>query len=224
MSGTGLIGKTTNRQGMVTAAHAQAERESMWGPIDGEIVDYDAAKGTATIKPLYKPLVNGKPVSMPNLLEVPMRFPSAGAGGAMTFPVAAGTKVRLTPGMRNSENYHADGDGAPFDTRSFSLNDMEASLIGGESLKDPMPNVDPNNVHVRFDANGDYGIRGSADGKIAIEGSEGNIYDLVAEAADLAASGFELLGTEATLDHMAEYATIGDQLRTIANKLAAMSL
>ncbi len=220
---SGRVGKTTNRPTDVIGTMTTDERESQWGAIDGEIVDYDAAKGTATVKPLYKPLHNGKPVDMPNLLEVPVRF-QRGGKGAITFPVQPGDKVRLSPGMRSGENYHADGDGAPSDARSFNLSDMEASLIGGESLNDPLPNVDPNNMHMRFNPDGTYGIRGSADGKIAIEGSEGNIYSLVADAADLAAEGFEKLGTEATLTHMAEYASIGAQLRTIADKLAAMKI
>lgn len=224
MSGSGYIGKTTNQEAEVQQTRAQAERESMWGPIDGEIVSYDATKQTAEIKPLYRPLVLGEARDMPNLLEVPLRFPSAGAGGAITHPVPVGTKVRLTPGMRNSENYHTERDGSPFDTRSFSVNDMEATLTGGESLADPIPNVDPDNTHVRFNADGTFGIRGSADGKIKIEGAEGDIYALTSDLADHAASVAEKLGTEPTLIHVAEYAALGVLMRDIATKLAAMKL
>lgn len=224
MTGTGVIGKTTNRGTTVTKAHTQAERETMWGPIDGEIVDYDAAKGTATIKPLYKPLVHGKPVDMPNLLEVPMRFPNAGDGGAMTFPIPAGTLVKLTPGMRNSENYHTENDGSPFDMRSFSINDMEASLIGGESLTKPMPNVDPSNMHIRANKEGTYGIRMSPGGQFALEGAQGNAYDLIAEAIGLCEEGFTLLGEEPSLVHQAQYAALGEQIGVIASKLFGMTL
>lgn len=222
MSGAGYLGKTTNLPREVTAAQAESEIESRWGPIDGEVVDYDAAKGTATVKPLYKPLFNGKPVDMPNLKKVPVRFQRAG-NGAMTFPVQAGDKLRLTPQMRSSENYHTENDGSPSDTRSFALSDMEASVIGGESLTDPLPNVDPNNVHMRFNNEGTYGIRGSADGKIAIEGNQGDFFALVAEAVGLCEQGFTLLGDEPTLAHQAEYATIGNQIGLIAAKLFGMT-
>lgn len=180
----GLLGKTTNWEQDVNEAVATDERNAMWGEIPGEIVSFDPAKQTATIKPLYKPKFNGKPVDMPNLLEIPVRFTRAGNGG-ITFPIAPGDKVTLRPQMRSSENYHSDGDGSASDARSFNLSDMEAFLDGGESASDPIPNFDPDNVHVRFDPDGNFGIRGSKEGKVAIEGAEGNIYDMVARLAEM---------------------------------------
>lgn len=223
MSGTGYIGKTTNTDGAVTASHAQASRDTTWGEIDGEVIDYDAAKGTATIRPIYKPIVNGNPVDMPDLMEVPIRFQRSGKGG-ITFPVPAGTKVRLRPGMRSSENYHSEGTGDPSDRRTFNLSDMEADITGGESLTDPMPNVDPDNLHIRGDAQGLYGIKLSADGKFQQEGSQGNVYGLVADAVDLCKEGFDLLATEPELIHVGQYAQIGAALGVIVGKLNGMRL
>ena len=219
---TGYVGKTTNLFREVVGTQAQSEREDQWGEIDGEIVSFDAAKQTATVKPLYKPLFRGKPVDMPELLEVPVRFARAG-NGAVTFPVKAGDNVTLRPKMRSSENYHTDDDGAPSDYRSFNLSDMEAYLDGGESLTKPIENFDGDNVHVRFDEAGNYGIKGNAEGKIKIEGSQGNIYELIAEAVGLAAEGFKLLGTEG-LNHSPRYDEIGDELEVIHDKLTGMAL
>lgn len=180
----GRQGKTTNWADDVAGTRQLEERQSQWGEIPGEIVSFDAAKQTATVRPLYKPKFAGKAIQMPDLLEIPVRFTRAGKGG-VTFPIQPGDKVSLRPQMRSSENYHTDDDGEASDARSFALSDMEAFLDGGESLKDPIPNFDPDNVHVRFDEQGQYGMKGSADGKIAIEGSEGNIYALLAQAIRL---------------------------------------
>lgn len=220
--GAGYNGKTTNDGGTVIAVKAAAERESQWGPIDGEIVSYDAAAQTAEIKPLYKPMHNGKSIDMPNLVDVPINFPRSGSG-AITFPMPGGSRVRLTPQMRSSENYHASDDGTPSDTRSFALSDMEASPIGGDSLTNPLQNVDPDNVHMRFNDAGTYGIKGSPSGKIQIIGSHGNAYDLIQQAIDLAKHGFELLSDE-SLIHAIEYANIANQIGVISDLLDNMKL
>lgn len=184
---SGHLGKTTNWSRDVTGAQVQAEREEMWGPINGEVVSYDEKSGTATVKPLYRPIHNGKPIDMPDMYEVPIEFPRSGIS-AITFPVPPGTKVRLTPMMRSDELYDADGKGEPSDRRSFHPADMKASLIGGDSLAAPLEGVDPDNTHLRFSADGRFGIRGSPDGKFKIEGAEGNLYDIFATFMELVAS------------------------------------
>lgn len=182
----GRQGKVTNWADDVAGTRQLEERQSQWGEIPGEIVSFDAAKQTATVKPLYRPQFAGKSIQMPDLLEIPVRFTRAGNGG-ITYPIKAGDKVSLRPQMRSSENYHTDDDGTASDARSFALSDMEAFLDGGESLTDPIKNFDADNVHVRFDPEGKYGVKGSAEGKIKIEGSEGNIYALLASAIRLIA-------------------------------------
>ena len=217
----GYLGKTTNLSREVVAQQAQSEREDQWGEIDGEIKSYDAATQTATIQPLYKPRFNGKPVDMPELLEVPVRFPRAG-GGALTYPVKAGDKVTLRPKMRSSENYHTEDDGSASDSRSFSISDMEAHLDGGESLTDPIPNFDPDNVHVRADPEGNFGLRMSQDGKVKLDGAEGNIYTLLAQAIRLIGSDQLQIaygsseGTGHALKNRAEILEIADKLDAMA--------
>lgn len=180
----GLLGKTTNGPNDAIGAQVLDERNSMWGEIPGQIVSFDPTTQTATIQPLYKPRFNGKAVEMPQLLEVPVRMARAGGGG-VTFPVDAGDFVTLRPQMRSTENYMDGDDGEASDGRSFNLSDMEAHLEGGESLTNPIKNFDPANVHLRFDNEGNFGMRGSKEGKIAIEGSEGNIYEMLARLAEM---------------------------------------
>lgn len=204
----GYRGKTTNLRREVTAVQAESERESMFGEIPGKIVSFDAEKQTATIQPLFKPKHNGVPVDMPELQEVPVRFPRAG-GGAITHPVKEGDVVTLRPQMRSSEHYHTDGEYVASDTRSMSLSDMEAFLDGGESLKDPIQNFDAENMHLRANEDGSHGIRVSEDGKFALDGAQGDVIDIVAQIA-------ELLGTDTDTEHRAQYEQLAEKLRAMS--------
>ncbi|MDO9417042.1 Gp138 family membrane-puncturing spike protein [Pararhizobium sp.] len=184
---TGYLGKRTNQERDIVGQQVQNQQENQWGPIPGEIVSYDAAAGTATVKPLYKPIHNGQPVDMPDLYEVPVDLQRT-ANAGVTFPIPSGTKVMLTPAMRSMDNYEAGEGGQPYDRRSFSLSDMRATIAGGDSLSDPLANVDPDNTHLRFNAEGTFGIKGSPDGKFKIEGAEGNLYDIIATFMELVAA------------------------------------
>lgn len=218
---TGYLGKRTNQPRDIAGQQIRSERENQWGPIPGEIVSYDAAKGTATVRPLYRPIHNGQPVDMPVLFEVPVDQPRTGSA-ALTMPVPAGSKVMLAPTMRSMDNYEEGEGGQPFDGRSFHLADMRASLAGGDSLSDPLPNADAENTHLRFDAQGQYGLKGSPDGKIRIDGAEGNIYDLLATAIELIASDQLQInygssgGSGHQLQHRAELTEIAGKLRAMA--------
>lgn len=224
MSSAGHPGKVASQNTDDVAGYSEYEnRNSQWGTISGKVVSFDKDAQTATVQPLYRPTHDGQKVDMPELLEVPVRFPRAG-GGAFTHPVKPGDNVELRPAMRDSEKYHAEGTYEAEDTNSFSLSSMEAYVTGGESLKNPIKNFDGENHHVRFNEEGTYGIRGSEDGKIAIEGSEGNIYTLLADAVKLAGEGFTLLGTEPGLVHASEYAQKGEALLEIESKLRGMAL
>ena len=213
----GYINKKTNDPMDVLTSATQAERDSMWGPIPGEVVSYDSVSGTATVQPLYRPIHNGVAVTMPVLYEVPIDLPRT-ANAGLTFPIPNGTKVMLTPQMRAIDEYEEGGFGDPYDARSFHLSNMRASIAGGDSLSAPLPNVDPENTHLRFSPDGDFGIKGSPDGKVAIEGKEGNIYDLLVQVV-------EILGSETTtvsagssagvwpLTHQAQFAALAAKLR-----------
>lgn len=219
----GYVGKTTNLSREVIAQQAQAEREDQWGNMPGEIVDYDHAKGTATIKPLFKKKkADGTDLELPNLLEVPIDFPRTG-NSAITHPLPAGTKVNLSPQMRSMENYDVDNQGTFSDARSSNLSDMRATISGGDSLTEPLANVDPDNTHIRFNADGTYGLRGSPDGKFKIDGSEGNVYDLIATFMELVANDQLHInyGSSAGEGHRLQNKT---SLLDIAAKIRAMAL
>ena len=213
----GYINKKTNDPMDVLTSATQAERDSMWGPIPGEIVSYDSVSGTATVQPLYRPIHNGVAVTMQVLYEVPIDLPRT-ANAGLTFPIPSGTKVMLTPQMRAIDEYEEGGFGDPYDARSFHLSNMRASIAGGDSLSAPLPNVDPENTHLRFSPDGDFGIKGSPDGKVAIEGKEGNLYELLVQVV-------EILGSETTtvssgssagvwpLTHQAQFAALAAKLR-----------
>ncbi|MCD1264551.1 hypothetical protein B5M44_24085 [Shinella sumterensis] len=215
----GLLGKTTNLSRDITGQQAQAERDSMWGPIPGEVLSFDASKGTATVRPLYKPLHNGQKVDMPDLYEVPVDQPRTNGMG-MTFPVAAGTRVMLAPQMRAMDDYEEGGDGGAYDARSYHLSTMRASLAGGDSLSAPLENADADNFHLRFNTSGTFGMKGSPDGKFQLNGAEGNLFDILAQVV-------ELLGNETTtvsggssagiwpLTHQGQFAALAAKLRAM---------
>lgn len=217
----GHVGKLTNGADDVTGRFAQAERDATWGPIPGDIVEYDAASMTATVRPLYKPTHNGEKVDMPDLYEVPVDMPRSG-NAALTMPVPAGTKVMLTPQMRAWDEYEEGEDATPYDARSFHLSNMRASLAGGDSLSDPLPNVDASNTHMRFDPDGKYGLKGSPDGKVRLDGAQGNIYELLAQVVELLASDTLVIkhgssiGSGHQLEHKAQYAEIAGKLKAMA--------
>lgn len=220
---TGYLGKHTNDWHDNTNAKTQHERESMWGPMPGEVVSFDPATQTATIQPLYKPVHDGQSVTMPQLFEVPVDLPRT-VTGAITTKIAPGTKVMLTPMMRSMENYDTEQDGTPSDRRSFNLSDMRASITGGNSVADPLPNYDPDNTHIRFDPAGNFGIKGSEDGKFKLEGSQGNIYQLYNDAVDECQKVCDALKTEPALVHIPVYAAAASALATILGKLRSMEL
>lgn len=213
---TGYIGKTTNWERDITGRRVRSERERMWGEIPGEVVSFEEETQTATIKPLYKPLHNGEPVDMPELLEVPVRFPRIG-GFVFSAPVKPGNKVVLRPQMRSTENYHEDGEYTPSDRRSFSLADFEAFLDGGESLKEPIKNFNNTNLEIRSE-DGQFAMEMSENGMFRMRGAEGNWFKLIAQALRLIGSD-ELqiaygssAGTGHALANRADILAIADRL------------
>ena len=217
----GARGKATNDPREGVAIQAQGERESMLGEMPGKVVSFNPENQTITVQPTYRPVHDGKPVDMPELLEVPVRFPKMG-GFVITTPVKEGDMVTLRPQMRSSEEYHTGGSHeSPKETRSMSLSDMEAFLDGGEPLTDPIPGFNNTNFEIRS-ANGDFKMEMSEDGKFKMEGAQGNWYDLMAQLVELLASDTLVInygssaGSGHQLEHQAKYATIAGKLRAMA--------
>lgn len=221
MMSMGARGKATNDDRERIAIQGQAERESMVGEMPGKVVDFDPENQTITVQPTYRPIHDGKHVDMPELQEVPVRFPKMG-GFVVTTPVKEGDMVTLRPQMRSSEEYHTGGAHESLkETRSMSLSDMEAFLDGGEPLTDPIPEFNNENFEIRS-ANGDFKMEMSEDGKFRMEGSQGNWYDLMAQVVELLAADTLVInygssaGSGHQLEHQSDYAEIAGKLRGMA--------
>ena len=213
----GHVGKTTNRFRDVVGVEDTAEREDMWGAMPGEIVSFDPATQTATVRPLYKPRHNGESVQIDDLQEIPVRFPRIG-GFVMTSPVKEGDRVTLQPGMRNAANFHED-DGAfeADDARSFALSDMEAHLAGGEGVSRPIPNFNAEHMELRSES-GDFAMMMTEDGKFQMRGAMGDWFDLMAQLAQALADDRLVIaygssaGSGHALSNRATYAEIAGKL------------
>lgn len=217
----GARGKATNSSREVNAVQASSERESMIGEMPGRVVTFNPSNQTITVQPLYRPTHNGEPVDMPELVEVPVRFPRMG-GFVITTPVKEGDTVTLRPQMRSSEEYHTGGVyETPQDNRSMSLSDMEAFIDGGESLTSPISNFNNNNFEIRS-ADGSFKMEMSEDGRFNFEGSQGNICDLLAQVVELLASDSLQVnygssgGSGHALSNRSQYAAIAAKLRAMA--------
>lgn len=220
-SGYGYTGKTTNRHRDVIGSQVQAENEDRWGEMPGEVVAFNTEKQTITVKPLYKKRLNGVATDLPELEEVPVRFPRMG-GFVITTPVKKGDRVTLRPQMRNTEAYHEeDGAFTANDTRSNNLSDMEAYLDGGESLSKPIPKFNSRNMELRSE-DGQFAMEMSEDGKFRMRGAMGNWYDIVAQVVELlgqdglAVQYGSSAGTGHELQFKAQYAELGAKLRGMA--------
>lgn len=220
MSQVGYRGKTTNNTRDVVGTQAEMERESQWGDMPAKVVSFDAKAGTVDVQPLFKPKHNGTAITMPVLKKVPLNVPRAG-NGALTWPIQVGDRLMLRPQGKTSDGYHSEDKGDQVDSRSFSLADMEAYVSGGNSLKDPIKNYDPDNIHFRADEEGNYGIKMNKDGKVNIKGSQGDIYDLLAQVVELLAADTLVIkygssaGSGHELEHRAKYAEIAGKLRSM---------
>lgn len=201
---TGYQGKTNTRMGEAEAQQNKAERESMWGAIPGEIIEFDPATQKAFIQPLYKPKHGGVEIVLPVLEEVMVHF-DHGKKGGFTYPVQPGDRVVLVPQMRNTERYHTEDSYIANDTRSFSLSDMEAYYEGGLSLVGPIPNFDELNTNWRYDEMGIFGWFGSDIGQTKCEMAGGELLQILITA-------FTSLAAESTLTNTASYSAAAAQL------------
>ena len=178
---TGYTGKTTTRKSEDVAQQATSEREATFGEMPGEVVDFNPELQTASIQPLYQPRHNGVNIKMPVLLDVPVRYDHCTHGG-LTYPLVPGDIVNLRPQMRSMENYHTTGEHVASDTRSYALSDYEAYIDGGNPLTEPIKNFDPDNLDLRFDELGIFGLHASKTGKINLDMAGGELLAILIAA------------------------------------------
>lgn len=136
--------------------------------VPGRIVSYDAATNRAVVQPvLPKMLADGRTLNAPNIVSVPMVWPSMG-GATFSMPVTAGDGVMLHFASRSLEGWLSGSDEAPDDPRMFDLTDA----IAVPGLSASRPAVDPENMVISF---GGAEIKITPDGKINMTCTEFNV-------------------------------------------------
>lgn len=211
----GRVGKVTNSDRTKAELAARRDREDQLGPMRGEVISFDPATQTATIRPkIIKTDGEGNDLMPPDLEEVPIDFPNAG-GGRLTSPVRPGDQVILTPSARSSE---ADEPGKAPDTRSLALSDMRATVTGGNMPGEGMKGFDADNTHLGFDDDGVYGLRGNTEGKASIEMAQGELLDLIAQGFELLAAEVAVVSAgssvgEWAIKHQGEFAALAGKIR-----------
>ena len=216
---SGHVGRYTNTVPDLVGAFTDGERADMEGPIPGRIVAFSADGKSATVRPtVSKRTWDDQPLPYPDLPDVPVSYPLS-ANGGMVVPLRVGDDVELTPMGRSTEAFHSGEEGGL--GRSFDLSDMVARPSSG-SLTNALENFDPENAHMRFGRDGRFGIKGSPDGKVRIDGAEGDAYAILAAAVRLLAGAQTIVsgGSSAgSYDHDQKAAVLA-----LADKLDAMSL
>jgi hypothetical protein len=149
------------------AQFAQAERESIYTALPGQIVSFDPATQRATVQPLYKAKFNGVPTDMPELIEVPVVMPRGG-GFAFTFPIKPGDGVQLMFQSRNSDLWYQEGgEQEGFSARMHDLSDAVA-IPGLEPGPRALSDYNADSFELRSE-DGATKIEITDDGKIAFE-------------------------------------------------------
>lgn len=116
----------------------------------GTIVSYDPATRRAIVRPaLSKQLADGRVLPAPQIVSVPVIFPTGGGAG-MTYPLAPGDGVQLHFSERSLEAWHSGGGAIPDDPRSFDLSD--AIAVPGLNHGGATAAAHPTNMVVYFGA------------------------------------------------------------------------
>lgn len=214
---SGYVGKATRRSRSAgVGVAAQSERADAFHKLPGQIVSFDPATQTATVKIMYQPTVDGEPVDPPELLEVPVVQPRGG-GFAVTAPLGAGDWVELSFDDVDTSGFRDSGVASAGGTRRMnSLSDAVATP-GRAPSTGALPNYDASNFFMGT-ADGNSGVRVSPDGKVELAGPSGteDLVSIIHELLGLlAASVTTPVGTD--IQHKADYAAI--QARVASMKL-----
>lgn len=213
---SGFVGKATRRSRSAgVGVAAQSERQDMFTKLPGQIVSFDPATQTATVKIMHKPVINGKEVTPPELLEVPVVQPRGG-GFSMTAPLGAGDWVDLTFDDVDTSAFRDGGSQVGSGRRMNSLSDAIATP-GRAPATDVLPNYDSSNLFVGT-ADGKAGLRVSPSGKVEIAGP-GGAEDLVTIIHELLGhlSGSKTTAIGTPIQHAGDYGSL--QARVASMKL-----
>ncbi|MDB5849785.1 MAG: Phage-related protein [Rhodoferax sp.] len=118
----------------------------------GVVVSYDAATRRATVLPsLSKQLADGRVLPAPQIVSVPVIFPTGSNGRAgITFPIVPGDGVMLHFSERSLEAWHDAGGATPDDPRQFDLSDAVA--VPGLNHGGATPAAHADNMVITFGA------------------------------------------------------------------------
>jgi hypothetical protein len=147
------------------------------------------AEQTVDVKPLInKTYDDGVILALPNILAVPVVFPSAG-GGALTFPISVGDTVLLVFSMRSMDEW-LEGEGfsvTPVDLRTHYLNDAVA--IPGLYTKKSHLKPNTTDVELKFK---EQSIRLAASGDMVLSQANGKSLTLKPSGQVLHHSGAQI--------------------------------
>lgn len=148
--------------------------------LPGRIKSFDPATQRATVEVLHKPRFNGRPVDMPDLIEVPVVMPRGG-GFAFTFPLKVGDGVQLMFQERNMETFYERGDrDAPPTLRMHDLSDAVA-IPGLEPGPRVLGDYNADSFELRS-VDGTTKVEITADGKIAFESGGEELVSIIHDA------------------------------------------
>ena len=172
MAGTNKTKAFRRSEVDVVALKAQEERADIWTALPGRIKSFNPEAQTATVEVMYKPRHNGKPVAMPDLLEVPVVL-QRGGGFAFTHPIKPGDGVQIQFQSRNIDNWY--GKGEPSEAATARMHDLSdaVAIPGLEPAPRKLANYNPTNFELRSE-DGKTKIEISPDGKFAFEGAGGS--------------------------------------------------
>lgn len=191
---SGLRGKAGRRsKTAAVGAATQAERRDSHTRLPGQIVSFDAATQTASVRIMHMPIVNGEAVSPPILESVPVSQPRGG-GFAMTAPIQPGDYVDLTfDDVDTSGFYEGGGQSAPGTQRLNSLSDATATL-GRQPSGGALSGYDVANLFVGTE-DGSNGLRISRAGLVALDGNGEELFTILSELLGVLAGDVSVVAT-----------------------------
>ena len=134
--------------------------------LPGVIVDYNGV--TATVRPaLAKQLANGETLAAPQIVRVPICWPTGMGGLAqVSVPLQVGDPVLLHFSERAIDDWLSGTDGPPGDPRQFDLSDAFATPI----MRPSNGTADTENVSISF---GTASLKITPDGSLLIDAPAG---------------------------------------------------
>ena len=160
----------------------QGLQAQMWCAFPGIVASVNLSAMTCTINPAIKGVETNENgvqsfVSMPQLLDVPIVFPSAG-GFLMTFPIKSGDEVLVVFSSRCIDAWWQNsGIQVPMELRMHDLSDGFA-IPGPRSQPNVASGISASDLQIRNNAGTLY-IALTAGGKIAIKNSSTDLKTLL---------------------------------------------